>query len=638
MLRRFSLTLWLAASLLTACQPVATLPPAATLPSSVPPVSTAIPHADAIQFALIGETDLTNVWAYFDEPGAAYNNRAVQAEFWPSLFRVAPGSGAFEPYLAGTLSPFEPDAGFLAASVTLRANLFWSDGSPLTAQDVAFTVNTALAFRLGLDWEAAYDPDLLDHAEALNPQTVRFYFRSQPSFAGWQYGALQGPIVRAAYWEPKVRQASASLASNPELDREIFDLQTERARLGREMNDLLSQLQSLDSGSSSFAALTSLIYARQEEINGLEARIAEKESAREIVFETARQALYNLSAQDEPTFGPFLASKRAEDEFENIANPFFPFAPPRFDRAIYRVYRNEESAVQAVQEGAADVVLNAGAGASLPAGATVFPRSNLRALAFNLNRPALADVNLRRAIVCMSEFETRMPVYRPRGLVLTADQFGVEPGVSFPCAGWPRPERLAEAVRALEQGGYAWDARPAWQGAAVAGSGLRRGGELISPLTLVVAREDALRVEIAQQLAEQWRALGLTVNVEAVESSVAWMRVFDLGQYDMAILGWRVARLPAYLCDWFGEANPYGYGRAELNDRCAAFRSAPNVEEARRQALAIESLLAQDLPLAPLYSEQGHDLYTGVAYPFSGALDGVTGMYGAPWLAIPVHP
>ena len=89
MLRRFFLTLWLAATLLTACQPVATPPPAVATPAPTQiPTVTPVPHADAIRLALVGETTLTNVWAYFDEPGAAYNNRAVQAEFWPSLFHL----------------------------------------------------------------------------------------------------------------------------------------------------------------------------------------------------------------------------------------------------------------------------------------------------------------------------------------------------------------------------------------------------------------------------------------------------------------------------------------------------------------------------------------------------------------------
>lgn len=652
MLRRFCLTLWLAAALLTACQPIASPPPvvASPVPTEILP-PTAIPRADVIRLALVGDTNLTNVWAYYDEPGATYNNRAVQAEFWPSLFRVSPVTGAFEPYLAGTISPLEPDSGFLASSVTLRANLFWSDGSPLTAEDVAFTVNTALKFHLGLDWSAAYNADILDHVQALNPLTVRFYFRTQPSIEQWQYGALQGPVVQAAYWGPKLVGAESLLQPNPNLDQEILALQAERATLERELNDLLSQLAFLDPLSTAFAEINARVYEKQDEINGLDARIESKRAAIESVFIAARQALYELSAEGEPTFGPFVASKRDGNEFENIINPFFLFALPNFDRAVYRIYPDEEAAVRALYAGEVNVVLDADGvtppreGETLPPRANgvspqkiSFARSNLRALAFNLNRPLLADVNLRRAIVCMGDGRMLTSVHYPDGLILSASQFGIASDAMFPCEDLPLPGRLAESVRVMEEGGYTWDVKPVWDGSARNGSGLKRGGVSLPPFTLLVAGEDSLRVESSRMVADWLNVLGLDVTVEIVDSSDVMFRVYDSGEFDMAILGWRLARVPSYLCEWFGPANPFGYVRVEFAQHCDAFHSALELNIAQQEAVVIETLLAQDLPLAPLYSEIGYDLYAGVTYPFADALDGVTGIYGAPWLAIPILP
>ena len=652
MFRRFSLTLWLAAALLTACQPVPPPPPDATLAPVSIPTPTPIPRADVIRLALAGETTLTNVWAYFDEPGAAYNNRAVQAEFWPSLFRLSPVSGAFEPYLAGTVSPLEPDSGFLASSVTLRANLFWSDGSPLTADDVAFTVNSALTFHLGLDWSAAYDGALLDHAEAVNPQTVRFYFRSQPSIEDWQYGALQGPIVHAAYWGPKLMAAAVALNPNPDLDQEILDLQNERERLTRELNDLLLQLTALDPATNLFAETNTLIYDKQDEINSLDARIADKQAEKESVFAAARQALYDLPSTDEPTFGPFMAARQTTDEFENVVNPYYPFTPPYFDRAVYHVYPDEESAVRALYAGDVNVVLNstgvtnAEENSAPPASANgsapqmpQFARSNLRVLAFNLKNPLLGDFSFRKAAACLAGqhfFPTTF--HYPDGLILSERQFGFAPQVQVPCAGMDAQARLAESVRILEEAGYAWDVKPVWEGAPRAGSGVRRGGRQLPGLTLLVAQEDPVRVAVASTIVDQLRLLGVDARVEPSEAADVLFRVYDSGQYDMVILGWRLGRYPAYLCDLFGPGNPFFYERAELSGHCAAFRSALELDAARQEAFAIQSLLAQDLPIMPLYSEVGYDLYAGVAYPFVGALDGAAGMYGAPWLAMPVMP
>lgn len=652
MFRRFILTLCLAAALLTACQPVDSPAPTPTpAPTEILP-PTPVPHADMIRLALIGETDLTNVWAYFDAPGATYNNRAVQAEFWPSLHRLTPATGAVDSYLAGVVSPLEPDAGLLAANVTLRANLFWSDGSPVTAQDVAFTVNTALQFQLGLDWAAAYEPNVIERVEALNPQTVRFYFRAQPSISEWQYGALQGPIVHSAYWGPKVAEAASLLMPNPDLDQEIRDLQTQRAILERELADLSSQLAFLETSSTAFNDINTRIYAKQDEINGIDMRIETRRAEKESVFEVARQVLYALPSENEPTFGPFRAGTREEGEFENTINPFFPFAQPNFDRAQYRVYPDEASAVQALFAGEVNVVLDADGvtppleGEILPPLAigvephkVVFARSNLRALAFNLNRPAIADVNLRRAIACMSDGDLLAGTAdSPDGLILNQSQFGVASEAMFPCEGMPMSERLAEAVRIMEQGGYTWDVKPAWDGAARSGSGLKRGGASLLPMTLLVAQDDSLRVTAADMAVEYVRVLGLDVRVEKVDPSDVLFRVYDSRDFDIALLGWRLARVPSYLCEWFEPTNPFGYGRAEVSQHCAAFESALDLDTARREAVVIETLLAQDLPLTPLYSEVGYDLYAGVVYPFGDVLDGVTGLYGAPWLAIPVLP
>lgn len=649
MSRRFFLTLWLAATLLAACQPVATPPPAVATPAPTQiPTATAIPHADSIRLALVGGTTLTNVWAYFDEAGADYNNRAVQAEFWPSLFHLSPFTGAFEPYLAGTVTPLEPDSGFLASSVTLRANLFWSDGSPLTAEDVAFTVNTALQFHLGLDWAEAYNPDLLDHAEVLNPQTVRFYFRAQPAVKDWQYGALQGPIVNAAFWGPKVATAMPMLTPNPGLDSEILALQNERAQLERELNDLLSQLKVLDPTSAEYANLDVSIYEKQDELNSIDARIAEKQAAKEAVYAAARQGLYELSAQGEPTFGPFFPARRGADEFENIVNPHYPFDAPRFDRAVYRVYADKESAVRALYAGEVNVVLNPnGVNAekipnltSAAAGVTPqmpqFARSNLRVLAFNVQNPFLGDYGFRQALACMaSQHFFPSTFHYPDGLILSAREFGFAPGVKGPCEGMDEPSRLGEAVRVLEAAGYAWDVKPAWEGGIRAGSGLRRGEIKAPGLTLLVAREDAVRVAIASAIVDQLRILGVEASVEPSDAEDVLYRVYDSGQFEMVILGWRLGRFPSYLCDLFGPGNPFHYERPELSQRCAAFGSALDLNAAGEEASALQSLLMQDVPIVPLYSDVGYDLYAGVTYPFVGALDGVTGMYGAPWLAVP---
>jgi ABC-type transport system substrate-binding protein len=80
----------------------------------------------------------------------------------PGLYRLSIPGREFEPYIAnGMPSVVTQEGELFTATVRLREGLTWSDGSPLTARDVSFTVERALRFHLGQDWASAYDPELL---------------------------------------------------------------------------------------------------------------------------------------------------------------------------------------------------------------------------------------------------------------------------------------------------------------------------------------------------------------------------------------------------------------------------------------------------------------------------------------------
>ena len=163
---------------------------------------------------MIGNVTPVNVWALFDAKGYSYNNYAVMSGYWSRLYQLSIPDRSFETMAAsGMPSLFVQEGNLYAATVPLRSDLKWTDGTPFTADDVAFTVNTAVSFQLGFDWHDFYNPDFIDHAEAVDAHTVKFYFKKQPNVGVWQYGALQGPIVQKAYWESKVSASAALLPS-----------------------------------------------------------------------------------------------------------------------------------------------------------------------------------------------------------------------------------------------------------------------------------------------------------------------------------------------------------------------------------------------------------------------------------------
>ncbi len=225
-----------AAALLLILAASCTAPKTAPIPTTALPTprATPIPHAQEISFGLVGNVTVANAWSLFDANGYSYNNYAVRSEYWPRLYRLSIPGRQFEPSAAGALpSPVQLEGNLYFATVPLRSDLTWTDGSPFTADDVAFTVNTVLSFQLGFDWLDYYNPDWLDHAEAIDAHTVKYYFKKMPNAAVWQYGALQGPVLQKAYWAPRIADSAALLPSADQrsqiesLKTKVSDLQNQ---------------------------------------------------------------------------------------------------------------------------------------------------------------------------------------------------------------------------------------------------------------------------------------------------------------------------------------------------------------------------------------------------------------------------
>src|SRR5512136_1701461 len=118
-----------------------------------------------------------------------------------SLFTSADVTFTFVPWVAAELPPaLTEENGKWVTTMKMRQDVKWSDGTPLTAEDVAFTENTILKFGLisgnFQDWA---DGNFLESVEAVDPYNVKFIYHTKPGLARHQEGALQAPILNKAY-------------------------------------------------------------------------------------------------------------------------------------------------------------------------------------------------------------------------------------------------------------------------------------------------------------------------------------------------------------------------------------------------------------------------------------------------------
>ncbi len=624
--------------LLSSCARPAPVAPTATAGITTPlPSATAdIRHAAEIKFALVGTVTGANVWALFDSKGYSYNNYAVRSAYWPRLYHLTIPAGKFEPQAASAMpSAVQQEGAYYTATVALRADLKWTDGSPFTADDVAFSVNTALSFQLGFDWRAFYDPSYLDHAEAVDAHTVKFYFKKAPNVAVWQYGALQGPIVQKAYWSPKISASVALLPTAPEV-AQIESISTQVADLQKSINSLII------AGSTATGAqarqLQSQLQTQQGNLDGLNNSLSKAHALVDGAMDAARQSLYALDATNEPTLGTWIPAGASNNTWVNSANPAHPFASPNFDRAVYLTYPDEASAVAALKAGQVNALLEPDGTSSRLANAipstSVMANQNSSAefLVINPSAPELAEPALRIAFFCSVDRTSgshSVGAGFPLVSYVPGNGFWSNPNAGTSCGQGYDPTRSfdpSRAVAVLKAAGYTWAKEPT---ASEAGVGLTGPAGEAVPQAVVLSATGQQDAILGMQ------HLGAPVAAEPVSSADIRYALLSDHNYDMALVGWRLSAYPGYLCDWFGDGNPFGYNIPQVTADCAALSTTTDLGKAQQLVFDIQSALSQDPPFIPLFSGITYDVTRGIVYPFTNVLNGLSGVYGAPELAIP---
>jgi peptide/nickel transport system substrate-binding protein len=116
---------------------------------------------------------------------------------YETLFLYDPLTDEFEPWLAER-GDWTSDTTY---EVTLRDGLTWTDGKPITAEDVVFTVE------LGKMESVPYNRlwDFLSTAEAVDERTARFTF-TEPRYQQWANWVYFNPIVPKHLWEDRTEE------------------------------------------------------------------------------------------------------------------------------------------------------------------------------------------------------------------------------------------------------------------------------------------------------------------------------------------------------------------------------------------------------------------------------------------------
>jgi ABC-type transport system substrate-binding protein len=617
-----------------------------------PPAEAASPfnRAEVIRQAVLADLDGLNPWYLFDITGSSYWNYVVSSSFYPTLFVISDQRWDWVPYLAAEApGPITQEGEFYVGTASLKPGLKWADGTPLTAQDVAFTANTALAFALSGNWPGYYNPAVLDRVEAVDELTLKYYYAVVPGLPVWQYGALIGPVVNKAYWEPRVADLLAQAEALDPAAADFFDLVT----------PLQQELEAIPTdGEPTFGGIK---FNRWEPGAYVEAVFNEQfpflGSVEQEYTNGAYREYNETLGYDYTLYGEATGDKTLELTFG-----------PYFDTFLFPVY-SQDAAYLALQSGEVDMVLNP---SGMPKGVrqqlegdpnisiVQNAQNGFRYIEFNQARPYFSGeqgMALRQAIACMVDHDLLAqnvlqnevtPVYTlvPEGLT-----YWYNPDVPVYCKDMSEAERLNESVRILKEAGFTWEVEPSYVEGSARDAGYNYGEGIVSPDGNPIPEldfqapgpgYDPLRATVAVHI-EQWlKALGIPVTMNYTPFNTIRANE-NAGEFDIIMLGWGLTSFPSYLCDFFTGATGVGdgsdnisYVSPTLHDQCLAFYSESDMEAARQIAYDLQVTLATELPYITLFTNPIYDAYSNnIAYPYTEVFDGLQGLYSAWALVMP---
>lgn len=597
----------------------------------------AMPEAGPFTYKLAIFSDPTtdNAWAYLDTEADVWN-QYVLATSLPSLYGSAFPSYTVVPGLAADV---EPPLGAASGDnwvidVNLRQGLVWSDGSAITANDVAFTFNAVKDLEMGGNWFSALplarddDPDTEENegaeglisVEAIDDYTVRYTWSSQPGLAQWQFGAAQAAVFSETHWGSHVSGAGDA--------GELYAVSGEGAPSGG-----------------------SMVFDRREP--GAFARSVANDNAND------RGAQTTAYSSGGVTFSGDVSWELGDTSGEVIADSI---SGPYAADAIYSVYDTQDAAVLALRDGEVDFLLNP-LGLQRGLQSTVLEAGDLdvianssngfRYLAFNTRSFPGSDVAFRQAMACMIDKQfmatnvlqgVAIPL---NSMVPPGNAFWANPDLDAWCAGQSQEDRVISAVQILKDAGWTWDVEPQWNAdnrdVIPKGEGLRGpDGTLIGDLELLAPGPgyDPLRATYSLFIADWANDLGIPLTAEPTGFSVIVDRVFGPVDWDMYILGWGLTIFPDYVADFFdsradsattGGFNVPGYANPAFDEMADQLKAETDINAAAALVRQMDAVLAEDVPYVVLFTTPVLEAFRNtLEFPSTTTLDGLQNFLALP--------
>jgi ABC-type transport system substrate-binding protein len=436
------------------------------------PAGPAVASDQPYRVGIFEDITNTNIWNTIG-PGATAWNFYVNLPQYGVLYTTFPTNLALIPAIAAGMPerPLQQEGELFYADVTLKPGVTWSDGTPFTAEDVAFTANTSMQLQIPGNWSSNYDPTFLERVEAVDPQTVRFYYKEEPGLAIHEYGTLQGSVAPKHYWQPVVDEAMQALdgATPPAEGASEEELAAYEEKLEAARQVLLNFTP--DASQPTVGGFTLGRWEKGAFVENLPNPAYYAQGATITVY---ADGSYKEVKQSDPSYEEIVGELNSPAVLEYTEGPLTA-------GTIFNLYTDQNAALLALQNGEIDFLLNpSGLQKGLRAqvegqeGITVIdnPSNGFRFLGFNFQREPMNDKAFRQAVAVLIDKEyiantllqgVAFPMYSfiPEGNSYWYSDNITKFGLKGDGTPMTRAERVDEAVRILEEAGYSWARRHA---------------------------------------------------------------------------------------------------------------------------------------------------------------------------------
>lgn len=464
-----------------------------------------------------------------------------------------------------------PEYGKKFAIVKMKKGITWEDGTPLTAEDVKFTADIFLEFKVPRyysDWE------YVEKVEAINNYTVKFHIKHNCTPLLLE-NTLLSLILPKKVWEPIVKKA-------------------------RKKEEPLKYL--------------------------LEYTFEKPLSAGPFVFSDWKKGAYvKLNSRKNYFFkNTTIAGKKVGPFYDGILYKIYGTT----DAAIMALKKGEiDFFYWPVEPGFVEQLKK-----EKNVSVVVSDDNGFFYAGFNLRKKPFSDINFRRAVATLTDKE--FIVKRVLQGYAKSAYTVVPPGNSFWYnsktqklgAGLKKEDRIKEAKKILKTAGYKWNKK---------GELLYPTGKKVPEFGILTppADYDPIRTMCGTLIQEWLKEIGIPAVARPTSFATLIQKVNTERDFDMYILGWVLSIDPDYLRQFFHSSqdvpegyNSPGYRNNFFDEMIEKTMFECDREKRRRLFFKAQEILSADLPYIPLYFR---DKIEAHSKKFSGWFSDLGGIGGS---------